>query len=190
MTAKSQKRAKSKAKSQKPVLIKNYGLFWEHDKVNWNKRPSLIGYSSKKKSFCFDEQIGIYVLYNENKEILYVGQAGNGDASLLTRLKKHNSGHLEGWWTYFSWFGLLGTKKKDSLLQWSKNKFHVDRSKLLDSLEGILIAAINPKLNKQGEKLGLRFKQTIKDEKSETHLLLEKIHVLNQTIKKLKCVSK
>ena len=150
---------KKKKNAVKPVLIKNYGLFWEHDKVNWNKKPSLIGYSSKKKKYCFDEQIGIYVLYNENKEILYVGQAGNGDATLLTRLKRHNSDHLEGWWTYFSWFGLLGTNKGNSLLKWSKNNFHVDRPKLLDSLEGILIAAINPKLNKQGEKLGQRFKQ-------------------------------
>lgn len=177
---------KPKKKNVKPVLIKNYGLFWEHDKVNWNKKPSLLGYSAKKKIYCFDEQIGIYVLYNENKEILYVGQAGNGEATLLTRLKKHNSDHLEGWWTYFSWFGLLGTNKSDSLLKWSKENFHADRSKLLDSLEGILIAAINPKLNKQGEKLGVRFKQKINDDKTEMKRLVDKIDELSKELQNLK----
>jgi len=159
----------------KPLLIKNYGLFWEHDKVRWNKKPSLLGYSSKSNHYCFDDQIGIYVLYNENKEILYVGQAGNGNATLFSRLKKHNSDHLEGWWTYFSWFGLLGTNKKGSLLKWSKNNFHADKGKLLDSLEGILIAAINPKLNKQGEKLGQCFKQFDCNPTSNTKDILTKL---------------
>lgn len=190
MVAKSQKKIKGKAKPQKPVLIKNYGLFWEHDKVDWGEKPSLVGYSSKMKDCCFNEQIGIYVLYNENKEILYVGQAGNGAANLLSRLKTHNRDHLEGWWTYFSWFGLIGLSAKGCLLKFSKESFHADKDKLLDSLEGILIAAINPKLNKQGEKLGVRFKQTIKEEKSETGLLLEKIDILSKKIKELESITK
>lgn len=166
----------------KPLLIKNYGLFWEHAKVRWNKKPSLLGYSSKNSQYCFDEQIGIYVLYNENKEIIYVGQAGNGKATLFSRLKKHNSDHLEGWWTYFSWFGLLGTNKKGSLLKWSKKKFNADKEKLLDSLEVILIAAINPKLNKQGEKLGTRFKQLEHKSTINTQNILTK---LDEIISKL-----
>jgi hypothetical protein len=177
---------KKRENAVKSVLIKNYGLFWEHDKVNWNKKPSLMGCSSKKKKYCFDEQIGIYVLYNENKEILYVGQAGNGDATLLTRLKRHNSDHLEGWWTYFSWFGLLGTNKSSSLLKWSKKNFHVDRSKLLDSLEGILIAAINPKLNKQGEKLGQRFKQVEYCESTDSKKIIDKLEEIHSILKKIK----
>lgn len=176
---------KKKKKISKPMLIKNYGLFWEHDKVNWRKKPSLLGYCSKKNKCCFDEQIGIYVLYNENKDILYVGQAGNGKATLLARLKRHNSDHLAGWWTYFSWFGLKETNGKNSLCNFSKEKFHASKDKLLDSLEGILIAAINPKLNKQGEKLGQRFKQDCCCELLGTKTVLNKLDKILSKLEKI-----
>lgn len=185
------KTSEIKKTSKKNILVKNYGLFWEHDKVNWNKKPSLQGYVSKDKLCCFDQQIGIYVLYNENKEILYVGQAGVGNATLLSRLKAHNKDHLEGWWTYFSWFGLFKPDAKGSkLVNVSKEKFHAERNELLDSLEGIMIAAINPKMNKQGEKLGKRFKQYVKLETTETKKLLDQIETLNNRLEKMENKSK
>lgn len=178
-----------KNKDKSLVLIKNYGLFWEHDKVNWCKKPSLKGYAPKHRECCFDDQIGIYVLYDENKEVLYAGQAGRGDSTtLLTRLKNHNSDGTEGWWKYFSWFGLKGLNRDGTLSKWSTRKFHSSKDKTLDSLEGILIAAINPKMNKQGEKLGIRFKQCEFQGENQTNLkkMLEEIKSVKIELKNLK----
>lgn|SRR5574344_134964 len=150
---------------KKPIirktLIRNYGLFWDRNKVDWAK-GILKGYKKQKKSEeCnFQDQIGIYVLYNEDKEILYVGQAGNGNSTLFSRLKAHNNrDHLVGWWEFFSWFGLIPITKNGRINAKEHNAFIADKSKTLDSLEGVLIAAINPKMNKQGEKLGDKYIQ-------------------------------
>lgn len=178
---------KSKTKNE-PALIKNYGLFWEHDNVNWSEKPALIGNARNQKERCFDEQVGIYVLYNHNKEVLYVGQTGRGEAkTLLSRLKDHNRDDKAGWWKYFSWFGLRDLKKDGSLTILPAD-YHKSRGEILDSLEGILIAAINPQLNKQGEKLGTWFKQAEPKEEgdSDAENIICKIDCLTKEIKELK----
>ena len=37
----------------------------------------------------FREQVGVYVLYDDNFRVVYVGQAGAGNQTLLGRLKQH-----------------------------------------------------------------------------------------------------
>jgi hypothetical protein len=54
----------------------------------------------------FIDQIGVYALYDEDRRIVYVGQAGNGHATLFARLKQHmNGSNLWNRWIYFSWVG-------------------------------------------------------------------------------------
>jgi hypothetical protein len=70
--------------------IKNFGHFWNAQVVNRNiteevrkgqtrKKGDLKGYSGRGKSkeiVDFRSQIGIYVLFAENREVIYVGQVG------------------------------------------------------------------------------------------------------------------
>lgn len=62
------------------MLIKNYGLFWNLEEVDWGyKGPggsgTLLGrYARKLRSepVNFREQQGVYVLYDDNFRIIYV----------------------------------------------------------------------------------------------------------------------
>ena len=93
------------------MLISNYGLFWQRKYVHFGyggNKGTLLGKMNQKKSFLVDfrEQIGIYVLYDKDFIPIYVGQAGNGNANLFTRLKQHTTDTLCNRWEYFTWFGL------------------------------------------------------------------------------------
>jgi hypothetical protein len=48
------------------MIIKNYGLYWDKDAVNWEaKETRLMGYygNDKNNKTCLDKQIGVYILY-------------------------------------------------------------------------------------------------------------------------------
>lgn len=141
-------------------IIKNYGFLWERKYIyrgsgGDGNAGHLMGYSGK--SFAdFRDQIGVYVLYDRNQSIVYVGQAGNGNASLFTRLRNHMDGALWNRWEYFSWVGFRDVNADGRL----SNQQAVDSgvsgfkySDALNEIEGILIEVIEPKLNKQGGKL-------------------------------------
>jgi hypothetical protein len=61
----------------------------------------------------FRDQIGVYVLYDWNQNIVYVGQAVNvnGNGTLFNRLKNHMDGRLWNRWQYFSWVGFRDVNK-------------------------------------------------------------------------------
>jgi hypothetical protein len=68
--------------------IKNFGHFWSAKDVNWNtnedlkkgharRKGDLRGYSGRGKNkeiIDFRSQIGVYVLFAENREVIYVAK--------------------------------------------------------------------------------------------------------------------
>jgi len=141
-------------------IIKNFGFLWERKYIYRGSGGDgngghLKGYATKMVA-DFRDQIGVYVLYDRNQSIVYVGQAGNGNATLFTRLKNHMDGPLWNRWEYFTWIGFRDVNADGRL----SNQQAVDSgvsgfkySDALNEIEGILIEVIEPKLNKQGGRL-------------------------------------
>lgn len=159
------------------AIIKNYGFLWERSYINRGaggagNAGSLSGFrhGAKSKIVDFREQIGVYALYDETRTIVYIGQAGNGNANLFQRLKQHMKGsNLWNRWVYFSWVGfkVVNANGKLSLKQSESAKVGGFKySDALNEIEGILIELIEPKLNKQGGKLkkAIEYYQDIPDE--------------------------
>ena len=142
------------------MLISNYGLFWQRKYVNFGyggNKGTLLGKMNQKKSFLVDfrEQIGIYVLYDKDFIPIYVGQAGNGNATLFTRLKHHTTDTLCNRWEYFTWFGLRRVNANRRLAAYDsiEKTFKAQGGSIVDGSEDMLIATMEPKLNKQGPKI-------------------------------------
>jgi len=133
-----------------------YGLLWQRKYVHLGaggNKGTLLGRHRNYGVVDFREQIGIYVLYDKDFVPVYVGQAGNGRATLFSRLKTHTRDHVWNRWEYFSWFGLRrvnAVNKKLSDYDDVDKKYAAPGSDVLNELEGVLIAAMEPKLNKQG----------------------------------------
>jgi hypothetical protein len=144
-------------------IIKNFGFLWERKYIyrgtgGDGNGGHLRGIKRNAQNFIVDfrEQIGVYVLYDRNQTIIYVGQAGNGNATLFTRLKNHMDGSLWNRWEYFSWVGFRDVNGTGKLSDQQSVERHVTGLKYGDALneiEGILIEIIEPKLNKQSGKL-------------------------------------
>ena len=137
-------------------VIKNYGLMWRRDSVFWGrgyKKGRLHGRRSHRV-IDFRQQIGVYVLYDEGRRPIYVGQAGQGNARLFNRLRSHCRDSLTHRWQYFSWFGLLSVNKSGQLSGWDDKLKRVSGTlaSTLNEIEGVLIAATEPPFNKQGAK--------------------------------------
>jgi hypothetical protein len=138
------------------TVIKNYGLMWRRDAVHWGRgsnRGTLSGRRSGK-IIDFRGQIGVYVLYDETRRPVYVGQAGQGNARLFNRLSTHTRDGLALRWQYFSWFGLLPVNRSGGLSGWDAPDKGVRGTlrSTLNEIEGVLIAATEPAFNKQGAK--------------------------------------
>lgn len=145
--------AKRKAQSIKSV-IKNYGLIWRRDAVRWRQSGDLPGRRSGRV-IDFRGQIGVYVLYDEGRHPVYVGQTGKGEARLFSRLFAHTKDSLAERWRYFSWFGLLRVNRvSGKLAGWDDKATHISGTigSMLNEIEGVLIAATTPEFNKQGAK--------------------------------------
>lgn len=143
------------------LLIQNYGLFWQRSQIEWgagSRAGHLKGYYAYGKSegeVDFRFQRGIYALYDTAFNLIYVGQAGNGDACLFDRLKHHANGRLAQRWSQFSWFGTLGLHLDGT--RWVLDDDPYDTfpaDAVLNHLEGILIAVAEPPLNRQGSRFG------------------------------------
>jgi hypothetical protein len=159
------KRRNQKEKS----VIKNYGLMWSQDAVFWGRggRRGVLEGQRKGQTIDFREQIGVYVLYDEGRHPVYVGQAGQGNARLFKRLRSHRVDHLADRWRYFSWFGLLTVNKNKQLSGWDDKAKRVTGTigSTLNEIEGVLIAATEPPFNKQGAKFrGTKRYQQVKRE--------------------------
>ncbi|MBV1798438.1 GIY-YIG nuclease family protein [Siccirubricoccus sp. G192] len=142
------------------AIIKNYGLRWVREKVDWGgpgNRGSLGGKRATARSsdsVDFREQIGIYVLYEPGFVPVYIGQAGFGAADLFTRLRNHRNDHLRDRWTHFSWFGFRDVNANCTLSARQNPDARTSLSYIeaLDEVEGVLIQVLEPRLNKQGAK--------------------------------------
>jgi hypothetical protein len=170
------RRRERKKKKRRKSVIKNYGLMWNRDEVLWGRgrrKGALLGRRSGQV-IDFREQIGVYVLYDEGRHPVYVGQAGRGNARLFNRLVSHKSDSLADRWRYFSWFGLLVVNKSKKLSKWDDKAKRVTGTiaSSLDEIEGVLIAATEPPFNKQGAKFSgiKRFQQEKPDETGDDPL--------------------
>jgi hypothetical protein len=174
-------------------LIKNFGHFWERKYIEWGhggSRGHLEGYRTKTRWADFREQIGVYVLYDADLNPIYVGQAGSGKNNLFDRLRTHRSDHLWNRWTHFTWFGFRGVTKQNKLSDHDKisKQFKTTGNSLLNEHEGVMITALEPKLNKQGARWpGVEeFYQEIEDELEEPRLadIITEVKELGQEIRK------
>ena len=140
------------------MLIRNYGLFWNRERVFWG-RPKVSGYlkgvAAKRLTggeTDFREQQGVYVLYDDTFKVIYVGQTGTGDQRLFVRLRQHRKDHLAQRWSKFSWFGILPVARRGL-----DQKFKPEPPAIVDVLnhiEAILLATAEPPLNLQRGRFG------------------------------------
>lgn len=136
-------------------LIHSYGLFWERSKLDWGagaRAGHLKGLDAKAKKegvVDFRDQKGIYALYDHDFNLVYVGQVGGGNKTLFERLRDHDRGQIRARWRYFSWFGTLANSKEG---EFREAEGKVTLATALDALEGIVIMAAYPLLNRQGAK--------------------------------------
>jgi len=141
-------------------IITTYGLFWRSEDVYWgagSNRGSLLGvpaHARKAEVIDFRDQAGLYVLY-AGHDLIYVGQAGSGKATLFSRLKKHRKDQLTDRWDRFSWFGLRRVLKNGALGKLNA-RARSTAATTLNQIEAVLIATAEPALNRQGGRFGKR----------------------------------
>ncbi len=164
-------------------FIKFYGLYWNKHEVIWNKNLLLgqpsgwMGKGKTAKNFDkltvqmnFWAQKGVYILYDDNLQPVYAGQAGltrkntNEGQTIGNRLQAHTRGVYRNGWTLFSWFGFLSTQKlnlkqceekKRMEPKWAFNPSGENSlNDLLASFEAIVIEGFSPRFNARGGDLG------------------------------------
>jgi hypothetical protein len=127
---------------------------WHRDRVFWGKgsKRGLLQGRKSGREIDFRDQVGVYVLYDEARRPIYVGQAGQGNARLFVRLRTHTRDHLASRWSYFSWFGFLQINKNGRLSKWDypDKRVHGTLRTALNEIEGVMIAATEPASNRQG----------------------------------------
>lgn len=145
------------------MLIHSYGLFWKRGLVYWGTQGqvgTLLGKFAKGKTYVTDfrDQSGIYCLYDDNFQMVYVGQAGRGNASLFDRLNQHRHDHLSERWSRFTWFGTTALEDINGDDKWvlksNESSVDTDTASILNHIEAILIHASEPPLNRQGGRFG------------------------------------
>ncbi|MER8911436.1 GIY-YIG nuclease family protein [Mesorhizobium sp. M0854] len=161
-------------------LIRNYGLFWRKQEVDWKQRRHgrLIGLGERRKSsgrIDFSQQRGIYALYDDTFRLIYVGQAGGKNRRLYPRLRKHAHSVLSERWTRFSWFGICDVDWDATAdvrgLREVPDEIRTDRVNVLNHLEAILIMAGEPIKNLKGGLFGndvTHFRQVALSRQDET----------------------
>lgn len=149
------------------MLIRNYGLFWKRTEVDWGTRGrggsgTLLGRYARQlrnDEVDFRQQQGVYVLYDDNFKIIYVGQVGASNQRLFVRLRQHKTDHLAQRWSRFSWFGILPVNNGTIDTAYKPGRQTV--SEVLDHIEAILLASAEPTLNLQRGRFGQDVEQYI-----------------------------
>jgi hypothetical protein len=140
------------------IAIRNFGMFWEREKVEWGRphvEGKLRGIREKRRRDApvdFRYQTGIYVLYDEQRLPLWIGQA----QVLFDRLGNHRRDHLRSRWRFFTWFGFRRINDDGSLGLSEKLNFNVHgkASDARDEIEAVLIQVLEPRLNRRGGNWG------------------------------------
>lgn len=146
------------------MLIQNYGLFWRRSRIFWGRprvRGHLKGVPAKETTATpvdFRDQAGVYVLYDDNFRLVYVGQAGAGNQYLFSRLKQHTKDSLADRWTRFSWFGIRWVKESGKLAAGAAQS-SIQSGQILNHIEAILISSAEPPHNRQGGRFGDKVEQ-------------------------------
>jgi hypothetical protein len=140
------------------IAIRNFGMYWEREKVEWG-RPNVQGQLRGKRAsnrrgepIDFRYQTGIYVLYDEQRSPIWIGQA----QVLYDRLTTHRRDHLRSRWKYFTWFGFRRINANGSLGLSQQLDFGVggQASEARDEIEAVLIQVLEPRLNRRGSNWG------------------------------------
>jgi len=175
------------------ATIKNFGHYWSRDLVNWGWRGSAGGLygatrpNADESDADFRQQICIYVLYDENRDVVYVGQVGQGSNRLFDRLRQHARGPMRDRWTSFSWFGFLDVNDDGYLIERDTSAIpahpHTDA---LDQFEAILLQVIEPRLAKQGPRWrdATEYYQFVEEEPTTLEHVWEELQELRAIVKK------
>ncbi|WP_299375217.1 GIY-YIG nuclease family protein [uncultured Tateyamaria sp.] len=139
-------------------IFSSFGHYWRRDLVDWDEHSAPISGCLTRHSITPDinirRQKGIYVLWDNQRRPVYVGQVGKGKTpsrTFFARLKEHLTGQISDRWTHFSWFGILpydekGHASADIEAEIAGVSFETG----LNQLEAILMSVIEPPFNSKG----------------------------------------
>ena len=128
------------------MFIKNYGLFWQCDDVDWGearvRAGALLGkLPNEENRVDFRQQIGFINLYNQNQDLVYCGHSGWRDEhAIIQRLQQLRGDFV---WTQFCWFGLRGVSDTHVLNPIALN-LEESRETFLKQIGAIMIQLANP----------------------------------------------
>lgn len=127
--------------------LEAFGVYWERGRVNWTGTPRLFGRAhTKADRVNLADQRGVYLLYDEQRVVVYVGQATK--QPIWLRLAQHTSDRLTARWKWFSWFGIRPVAEDGKLR--SVETGTITPKRLISTLEALLIEALEPRQNKAG----------------------------------------
>ena len=127
--------------------LEAFGVYWERGRVNWTGTPRLFGRARPKADRVnLAGQLGVYLLYDEHRVVVYVGQATK--QSIWQRLAQHTSDRLTARWKRFSWFGIRPVAEDGEL--GSVATGIITPKRLISTLEALLIEALEPRQNRAG----------------------------------------
>jgi hypothetical protein len=98
-------------------------------------------------------------------------------------LKIHTNDHLRDRWSYFSWFGFRDVNKSGKLSekQAPESEIKTPYTDALNEIEGILIEALEPRLNKQGARwIAREYVQHSENDEDKISKIYEMVESLTQ----------
>ena len=140
--------AESERSDHETGAINAFGMYWRRDWIDWEK-PELVGrQEGADLNVNFNDQIGVYLLYDRDR-VIYIGRA---EDRLIARLSAHTAGRFASRWDRFSWFGLRPVQEEGVLGDAGETW---ERSDVIETMEAILIESVEPSQNrKRGDNLG------------------------------------
>lgn len=127
--------------------LEAFGVYWKRSLVQWSSGSRLFGRTHPRADRVnLAGQQGVYLLYDENGAVVYVGKAVR--QSIAQRLAQHTRDRLTGRWERFSWFGIRPVDNDGELGDVVVGTITPDR--LISALEALLIEALEPRQNRAG----------------------------------------